>query len=158
MRGEIHNIQRRLNLTAICVTHDREEAMSMSDLIAVMCAGRLEQVGTPQEVYQRPATRTVRRASSATSMLESKVLDRFPDGCIVLDARIGRLPADDGAGQCVVGETGQLLARPGADGNSAAGPGQGCNIVPAIVQSHVSGFADAIHGRGEQTGAGGGCP
>jgi ABC-type Fe3+/spermidine/putrescine transport system ATPase subunit len=56
VRGELKDIQRRLGLTTIYVTHDQEEALSLSDYIAVMNAGRLEQAGTPQEVYNFPQT------------------------------------------------------------------------------------------------------
>jgi iron(III) transport system ATP-binding protein len=59
MRGEIRAIQRRVGLTSLYVTHDQAEAMALSDRIAVMRAGRVEQVGTPAEVYARPATRFV---------------------------------------------------------------------------------------------------
>ncbi|WP_426111110.1 ABC transporter ATP-binding protein [Pseudomonas sp. DSP3-2-2] len=55
MRIEIRTLQRRLGTTAIYVTHDQMEAMTMSDLIVVMNAGRIEQVGAPIEVYDRPA-------------------------------------------------------------------------------------------------------
>ena len=59
MRVELNELQRRIGITFLFVTHDQEEAMSMSDAIAVMNAGRIEQVGTPEEVYLRPATRFV---------------------------------------------------------------------------------------------------
>jgi iron(III) transport system ATP-binding protein len=59
MRDEIRAIQRRVGITSIYVTHDQAEAMALSDRIVVMRAGRLEQVGTPVEVYARPATRFV---------------------------------------------------------------------------------------------------
>jgi ABC-type Fe3+/spermidine/putrescine transport system ATPase subunit len=59
MRVELKELQRRVGITFLFVTHDQEEAMSMSDAIAVMNAGRIEQVGTPEEVYLRPATRFV---------------------------------------------------------------------------------------------------
>jgi ABC-type Fe3+/spermidine/putrescine transport system ATPase subunit len=59
MRAELKNLQRRVGITFLFVTHDQEEAMSMSDSIAVMHQGRIEQVGTPEEVYLRPATRFV---------------------------------------------------------------------------------------------------
>ena len=59
MRVELNELQRRVGITFLFVTHDQEEAMSMSDAIAVMNAGRIEQVGTPEEVYLRPATRFV---------------------------------------------------------------------------------------------------
>lgn len=57
MRVEIRRICRERHLTALYVTHDRREALSMADSIAVMNNGKLEQIGTPREIYERPATR-----------------------------------------------------------------------------------------------------
>jgi ABC-type Fe3+/spermidine/putrescine transport system ATPase subunit len=59
MRVEIAGLQRRLGITTVFVTHDQGEALVMSDRIAVMNAGRIEQLGRPSEVYERPATRFV---------------------------------------------------------------------------------------------------
>ncbi|MCC7450445.1 MAG: ABC transporter ATP-binding protein [Anaerolineae bacterium] len=59
MRSEIRALQRRLNITSVYVTHDQVEAMAMSDRIVVMNAGRIEQIGSPEEIYRRPATRFV---------------------------------------------------------------------------------------------------
>jgi putative spermidine/putrescine transport system ATP-binding protein len=56
MQIELKAIQERVGLTFVYVTHDQEEALTMSDRLAVMNAGRIEQVGTPAEVYERPAT------------------------------------------------------------------------------------------------------
>ena len=56
LRGEIRALQQRLAVTTIMVTHDQEEALSMADRIVVMNAGRIEQVGTPRDVYELPAT------------------------------------------------------------------------------------------------------
>ncbi len=56
LRGEIRALQQRLGVTTIMVTHDQEEALSMADRIVVMNAGQIEQVGTPREVYEAPAT------------------------------------------------------------------------------------------------------
>lgn len=56
MRNEIRDIQQRLGITTVFVTHDQVEALAMCDLIAVMNEGRLEQIGTPLEVYEHPAT------------------------------------------------------------------------------------------------------
>ena len=52
-------MHQRLGVTSIFVTHDQEEAMSISDRIAIMHAGRIEQIGTPEDIYERPATRYV---------------------------------------------------------------------------------------------------
>jgi putative spermidine/putrescine transport system ATP-binding protein len=59
MRVEIATLQRRLGITTVFVTHDQGEALVMSDRIAVMNAGRIEQIGRPSEIYERPATRFV---------------------------------------------------------------------------------------------------
>ncbi|MBZ9994148.1 ABC transporter ATP-binding protein [Mesorhizobium sp. BH1-1-4] len=59
MRAEVKELHQRLGVTSIFVTHDQEEAMSISDRIAVMNQGRVEQLGTPEEIYSRPATRFV---------------------------------------------------------------------------------------------------
>jgi len=59
MQLELKNLQRELGVTTIFVTHDQEEAMTISDRIAVMNLGRIEQIGAPREVYNRPRTRFV---------------------------------------------------------------------------------------------------
>ena len=59
LRSELKSLQRRVGITFLFVTHDQEEALSMSDRIGVMHAGVLEQVGTPEEIYLRPRTRFV---------------------------------------------------------------------------------------------------
>ncbi len=59
VREELKSLQRRVGITFLLVTHDQEEALSLSDRIAVMNRGRLEQVGTPEEVYLKPRTRFV---------------------------------------------------------------------------------------------------
>ncbi len=59
MREELRKLQRRLNQTMVFVTHDQTEALAMSDRIAVLSNGRIEQIGTPREIYNRPATRFV---------------------------------------------------------------------------------------------------
>ncbi len=56
LRGELRDLQKRLGVTTIMVTHDQEEALTMSDRIVVMNEGRIEQVGTPTEIYAKPAT------------------------------------------------------------------------------------------------------
>src|SRR5512134_2646194 len=56
LRGEIRALQRKLGVTTIMVTHDQEEALSMSDRVVVMRQGAIEQIGSPQDVYERPAS------------------------------------------------------------------------------------------------------
>ena len=68
MREELIGLHRRLGATFIYVTHDQVEAMTMSDRIALMSEGRIEQLGTPDELYQRPATLTVARFIGSPSI------------------------------------------------------------------------------------------
>ena len=56
MREELRNLQRRLGKTSIYVTHDQTEALALSDRIAVLSHGQIEQIGTPDEIYERPAS------------------------------------------------------------------------------------------------------
>jgi len=73
MRFELRSLQRRLKLSVLYVTHDQSEAMTLSDRIAVVHQGRLEQVGTPSEVYERPATPFVGDFLGRTVVLEGTV-------------------------------------------------------------------------------------
>jgi ABC-type Fe3+/spermidine/putrescine transport system ATPase subunit len=73
MRREIRQLQQTLGITALYVTHDQEEALSISDRIAVMRAGRLEQVGAPEEIYARPATPFVAEFMGTTNLLSGAV-------------------------------------------------------------------------------------
>jgi putative spermidine/putrescine transport system ATP-binding protein len=76
LREEIRAIQKKLGITTIFVTHDQEEALSMSDRIVVMNGGRADQIGTPFEIYNRPATRFVANPSSARSTcIEGTIVD-----------------------------------------------------------------------------------
>jgi ABC-type Fe3+/spermidine/putrescine transport system ATPase subunit len=70
MRFELRSLQRRLKLSVLYVTHDQTEAMTLSDRIAVMHQGRLQQVGTPTEVYEKPATSFVGDFLGRTIVLE----------------------------------------------------------------------------------------
>ena len=67
-RGEIKELHQRLGVTSIFVTHDQEEALSLSDYVAVLRAGRLEQYGSPEEIYSRPATKYVARFIGSPQM------------------------------------------------------------------------------------------
>jgi iron(III) transport system ATP-binding protein len=76
MRAEIRQLQQELKITAIYVTHDQEEALAMSDRVAVMRAGRLEQVARPQDIYRAPATPFVAEFMGTTNRLKGTVTGR----------------------------------------------------------------------------------
>ena len=75
LREEIRSIQKKLDITTIFVTHDQEEALSMSDRIVVMYDGRAEQAGTPFEIYNQPATRFVANFVGTLNVLDATVVD-----------------------------------------------------------------------------------
>ncbi len=75
LRSEIREIQRRLGITTVFVTHDQEEAMSISDRIVVMNGGRADQIGTPSEIYNRPTTRFVANFVGTLNTFDVTVVD-----------------------------------------------------------------------------------
>ncbi len=76
LRNELRAIQRRLGITTIYVTHDQEEALSLSDRIVVMNAGQVEQIGPPFEIYNFPATPFVARFVGTLNVLQARVVDQ----------------------------------------------------------------------------------
>ena len=87
MRTELKRIQKDTGITFVFVTHDQEEALTMSDRIAVMSAGAVRQVGTPVEVYDRPADRFVAEFVGESNLLDAEVL--AADGARVLCRLVG---------------------------------------------------------------------
>ena len=83
MQVELRALQRRLGLTTVMVTHDQDEALTMADQIVVMRAGRLEQVGAPAEVYQRPSSRFVANFLGASNLFSGVVERREGSQTIV---------------------------------------------------------------------------
>ncbi len=92
---ELKRIQAEVGITFVYVTHDQEEALTMSDRIAVMHAGRIEQLGTPEELYERPATRFVADFIGSTNLLRGVI---EADGSIRLSSGEIARAAHDGLG------------------------------------------------------------
>lgn len=92
MQLEVRRLQRRLGLTAVFVTHDQEEALVLSDRIAIMENGRIAQLGTPQEIYRRPNNRFVASFIGESNLLRATV---HADGDAVLENGL-RLPLPQG--------------------------------------------------------------
>ncbi|MEA2887530.1 MAG: putrescine transport system ATP-binding protein [Bradyrhizobium sp.] len=101
-QGELMELQRRLGLTFIIVTHDQEEAMTVADRIGVMDSGRLEQVATPRQLYEAPASRWIAEFVGDINMLEGQIETR--------DAHLLTI-ATRGAGTIVAAEPRQPLAK-----------------------------------------------
>jgi ABC-type Fe3+/spermidine/putrescine transport system ATPase subunit len=140
MRVELKLIQRRLGVTVLFVTHDQIEALSLSDRIAVMHRGRVEQVGAPRELYERPASAFVRDFLGRIVVLRGVVKEADASSGMVVVAMEGPLvgatlrgrPVPDAA--LAVGAPAQVAIRPedievatadpapgGADGNALVG-------------------------------------
>ena len=110
VRTELRQIQQKLGITTIYVTHDQDEALSMSDIIAVMRGGCIEQIGSPWEIYFRPANRFVADFVGTVNFLTAKVLTH-ENGIVTADhngmaLRVpSEVPVEDG-------ETVTLVVRP----------------------------------------------
>ncbi|KUJ34964.1 ABC transporter ATP-binding protein [Streptomyces sp. NPDC093228] len=111
MRFELKRLQRELNLTAIYVTHDQSEALVMSNRIAVMNQGRIEQIGKPREIYTKPATRFVAEFIGTSNFIEAKVVS-VSGGEVQVDAAQGRLVAHGVETAPAVGDTVLISIRP----------------------------------------------
>ncbi len=105
MQEELRRLHRAIGGTFIFVTHDQGEAITMSDRIAVMKSGRIQQVGTPREVYERPANRFVAEFMGHSNFYDGVVASRGSDGAGIVtvngQAFPTRLPADATPGQKV---------------------------------------------------------
>ena len=121
-RGEIKRLQKEIGTTTVYVTHDQVEAMTMGDRIAVMNDGRLEQAGTPEEVYERPANRFVAGFIGSPGMSFAEVAQQ--DG--ELRGKGFRIPgaAAGGAAELVLGIRPEHV-RPWRDDAGLAGPIEG---------------------------------
>jgi ABC-type Fe3+/spermidine/putrescine transport system ATPase subunit len=86
LRQEIKNVQRRLGITMLYITHDQEEALSISDRIAVMRNGHVEQIGTPVEIYQTPQTKYVAQFVGISNVL-SGTISQVEQGRFLVQSR-----------------------------------------------------------------------
>lgn len=104
-------LQRKLNITFLYVTHDQEEALTMSDRIAIMHDGVLEQIGTPKEIYEAPASKFVATFIGETNLFEGMVSADTPDG-LEISLESGTIRSD--AKGFHFGELVAVSVRPGA--------------------------------------------
>jgi spermidine/putrescine transport system ATP-binding protein len=109
LRIELKALQEEVGITFVFVTHDQEEALSMSDRVAVMSAGRIEQIGTPAEVYESPATVFVADFLGVSNLMDAEPIAWGAGECTV---RIGEFKLRAGCGE--VSERGaiKVVARP----------------------------------------------
>ncbi|WP_416839912.1 ABC transporter ATP-binding protein [Haloferax sp. DFSO52] len=110
LRRQVKRIQSELGVTTVYVTHDQSEALAVSDRVAVLNRGRVEQVGTPREVYHRPATRFVAEFVGENNVLTGVVESRLETGGVVVGLN-DQMVALDGV-DAAVGETVTFCLRP----------------------------------------------
>jgi ABC-type Fe3+/spermidine/putrescine transport system ATPase subunit len=135
LRLELARLHRDLAVTTICATRDASDALALSDRIAVVEGGRVLQVGDPEQLYRRPATRAVAHALGAANFLPVRVIEVRELGVVVETEGGDRVPVA-GIGAFRVGSRGVLVLRPETlslvDAGEARGPG-----IPGQVAQRV---------------------
>ncbi len=141
MQLELKRIQTEVGITFVHVTHDQEEAMTMADTIAVMNAGRVEQLGPPAQLYDRPATTFVANFLGQSNLVAAEVTGRSGDELLVeVHSRVLAVPLDRAAvhaGAVWVGVRPEKisLVQAGTAGGAAVGRH---NVLPGGIVSDVS--------------------
>ncbi len=149
LRNEIRSIQRALGITTIYVTHDQEEALSLSDRVVVMNEGRVEQIGTPFEIYNFPRTAFVASFVGTLNILRGHVADPAR-GTIVVDGQ--EVIASRALEHARVGDVCSVALRPEVvslgeamgDGNRMRGTVEDVNFLGSIVRIRVRFTDNAI--------------
>ena len=112
MQEELKALQQRLGITFLYVTHDQEEALLMSDRVGVMAANRLEQVGTAEQLYDRPASAYVADFAGDANILHAQVMDTPREGKVRVRLADDQIVGTTCAADAAPGTTGALILRP----------------------------------------------
>ncbi len=137
MQQELKDIQRRLGIAFIYITHDQEEALNMSDRIAIMRDGHFEQIGTPEEIYERPKTRFAADFIGQTNLLEATVAEKDGRGLILNYAGMF-IPARNADFDVQIGDSVALSLRTERIGFSKKPVGE-CNLPGTLCSRHYAG-------------------
>jgi len=144
LRRQVKRVQRELSITTVYVTHDQEEALAVSDRVAVVNDGRIEQVGRPEDVYRRPASRFVAGFVGENNLFEGTVADVREDAVVVhvsdvdlavaggvaaADASVGSASRPSANGALSVGDRVTVSVRP-----AALSPGEDANRIEVAVE------------------------
>src|SRR5262245_1309439 len=152
MRFELKRLQRELGITCVYVTHDQTEALAMSNEVAVMRDGKVEQVGSPRDIYESPKTRFVADFIGTSNFLDGVVEEKRPGGYVILTSQgVLDVPSD---AQHVPGDAVVVSARPEHIALSTETNGSGPNrwsgrvavrsFLGEVVDHRVAGGAEAI--------------
>jgi putative spermidine/putrescine transport system ATP-binding protein len=149
LQVELKGIQSEVGITFVYVTHDQDEALTMSDRIAVMDGGHVLQVGSPRDVYEEPGSRFVAGFVGVSNLLELPV-EKSADG--VLTLRLGPEDAVTGEGTASPPATAVVTIRPERIAIDAE-PGDGCHVRGKVSESLYAGptsrFVVELDGGGE---------
>jgi putative spermidine/putrescine transport system ATP-binding protein len=142
LREEIRMIQQQLGITTVFVTHDQEEALSISDRIVVMNAGRADQIGTPFDIYNKPTTRFVASFVGTLNLIEAKVVDpatnriAIGDQSITLREPLGPVKAGDTVSLALRPEAGSIAES--AKGDTAlTGQVVSSNFLGSVIRTRM---------------------
>ena len=149
MRGEIQRLQKTLGITAVYVTHDQEEAMAISDRIAVMHQGVIVQEGSAETLYHRPASEFVAQFIGRTNLLRGRVT-AAGDAGIEVEAEGHRLRVSPSAARPALGASVTLVLRPESIAMSTGGAGLRGTVVSRTflgekVEYHVRVGGETLH-------------
>ena len=142
MQVELKTIQRRVGITFVYVTHDQGEALSMSDRVAVFSAGRLEQIGSPEDVYERPASEFVAGFVGTNNVLpSSRATELFP-GLAVSGTMTALRPESIDVRSTGDGPRGEIIARQylGADTRLHVAVADGTTLICAGPSGRYADF------------------
>ena len=147
MQFELRNLQRRLAMTTILVTHDQEEALTMSDRVVVMNTGRILQIGTPVEVYDRPRTRFVAEFLGTANILDATeervhgsgrliVIRREHEEDVILATGAGAITSAGGTVKVAVRPE-KLMLRPAGERQDGM---MGASVVEHVFRGHTHAY------------------
>lgn len=139
MRSELRAIQRRIGITAIYVTHDQDEAFEMSDRIILLNRGRIEQIGTPETLYDRPATRFAAEFIGDANLIEGEIVEIANGVVRIRTAGAGTIPANAGGTGLAVGAAVYLVVRPERVRLSVQPPPDGATLMVTITERVFAG-------------------
>ncbi len=133
MQLELRQLQKSVGITFVFVTHDQEEALTMSDRIAVMSGGKILETGAPDELYERPKTRFVADFLGTMNVFDGRIAARDGDDYIVETRALGRLYVSTGGRDFTDGEKVTVALRP-----------ENLRIITAQTQAGVAGSVDGV--------------
>jgi spermidine/putrescine transport system ATP-binding protein len=132
MQSVLKSLQRETGITFVYVTHSQSEAFSMADRVVIMSRGKIEQIGTPQQIYRTPRTRFVADFLGSSNLFSGKVRPS-PTGGLELDTPAGALQLADQTATPTVGQTATITVLDTKTHLSRARPAQAVNQVPVRV-------------------------